>query len=385
MLAVLMTSPRRTAPAHYSLAAVQESMPLGWTAIQVDAALSLVKQGPRFDKKSVSECGAVPVLDQTVDGILGFHNGPPGVVATTEDPVVTFANHTCNLRMMDIGFSSIQNVFVFRGKVGVSDTLFLYYWLQGRISSTEYKGFFPTLRSMWLPLPPLDEQRRISGVLGALDDLIEVNRGLAQDCEHLAQVLVSRVSGQVTLSTFTTWGGLSTIKPDGTVDHYSLPAFDDGRTAERVDGGTIKSNKQRIDKPCVLVARLNPHIPRVWMVYPDEFVTSVASTEFVSVKGDAVPQEVVYAVCSSPEFLRQMSGLVTGTTGSHQRVDKDALTGVPVPDVRTLEPNVIEAITQLIRQAHALRVEIRDLAATRDELLPLLMSGRVRVSEAVAA
>ena len=39
------------------------------------------------------------------------------------------------------------------------------------------------------PLPPLPEQQRIAGVLGAFDDLIETNRRLAQHQEELAQAL----------------------------------------------------------------------------------------------------------------------------------------------------------------------------------------------------
>lgn len=234
-------------------------------------------------------------------------------------------------------------------------------------------------------LPSIDEQRRIAGVLGALDDIIEVNRGLARDCEQLAQSLAASSPTTTSLSTFTTWGGFSAVKPVGLVEHYSLPAFDAGRNAERVDGSSIKSNKQRIVDPCVLVARLNPHIPRVWMVYPESSVSSLASTEFVPISSNAVSNEAVYAVCSAPAFLEQMKGLVTGTTGSHQRVDKHALTSVEVPDVRTLSVEKLDAIALLVKQAHALRVEISELAKTRDELLPPLMSGRVRVTEPVVA
>ena len=38
-------------------------------------------------------------------------------------------------------------------------------------------------------LPPLDEQRRIAGILGALDDKIELNRRMSQTLEAMAQAL----------------------------------------------------------------------------------------------------------------------------------------------------------------------------------------------------
>ncbi|PTW91050.1 type I restriction enzyme S subunit [Microbacteriaceae bacterium MWH-Ta3] len=288
-----------------------------------------------------------------------------------------------------------QRLFALRGKPDLLDNGYLRYFLASsvgqerlneRSTGTTVVGIRQAeLLKVLVPVPSLDEQRRIAGVLGALDDLIDVNRALAGDCERLARLLASTASATTTLSSFTTWGGLSTVKPAGTVDHYSLPAFDDEQTPERLDGSLIKSNKQQISQPCVLVARLNPHIPRVWMVYPNTAVSSLASTEFVPICAAGVPNEVVYAVCSAPTYLEQMNGLVTGTTGSHQRVDKDALTSVEVPDVRTLPAANLEAIALLVKQAHALRVEIRELSSTRDELLPLLMSGRMRVTEEVAA
>lgn len=250
--------------------------------------------------------------------------------------------------------------------------------------STQPKLTAGNLARIPLQVPGLDEQRRIAGVLGAMDDLIEVNEGLARDCEALAQSLAATPEKMTPLSAFTKWGGLSTMKPSGLVAHYSLPAFDDGRQPELVDGSSIKSNKQKLDSPCVLVSRLNPHIPRVWMAYPESEVTSLASTEFVPIFGDGVENEVVYATCSAASYLDSLGGLVTGTTGSHQRVDKDALTSVVVPDVRTLDARISEAIRDLIRQAQACREEMRDLSAARDELLPLLMSGRVRVGELAA-
>ncbi len=240
------------------------------------------------------------------------------------------------------------------------------------------------IRDFKFPLPPLTVQRRIAGVLGALDDLIETNQQLSRQCEALAQVLAAGSPESTPLSSFATWGGFATVRPSGSVDHFSLPAFDDGKSPDRTNGSTIKSNKQRIDQDCVLVARLNPHIPRVWMVYPNTTTTSLASTEFVPILGDGVPSELIYAVCSAPEYLRQMNALVSGTTGSHQRVDKDALTSVVVPDVRRLTIEHRDAIVSLVREAHACRQAMRELAGARHELLPLLLSGRVSVS-AVAA
>ena len=50
----------------------------------------------------------------------------------------------------------------------------------------------PDFYAMPLSLPPLDEQRRIVGVLGALDDKIELNERLAGRCRGLADLAFQR-------------------------------------------------------------------------------------------------------------------------------------------------------------------------------------------------
>jgi type I restriction enzyme S subunit len=235
------------------------------------------------------------------------------------------------------------------------------------------------LESLLIPLPPLDEQRRIAEVLGALDDLIDTNERLADQLMELARTLTRGASESVVpLIELAEIAPFRTVTPIGGTAHYSLPAFDNGAMPECLDGGGIKSNKILIESSVTLISRLNPHIPRVWAVYPDADVMNVASTEFVPVRGVGVSTEEVYAVVSSDAYLAQLSSRVTGTTGSHQRVDKRALLDLSVPDLRLLQPDVRVAIREVVQEAHASRVICAKLRRTRDELLPLLMSGKVR-------
>jgi type I restriction enzyme S subunit len=75
---------------------------------------------------------------------------------------------------------------------------------------------------------------------------------------------------------------------------------------------------------------------------------------------------------------------VTGTTGSHQRVDKAAVLKLVVPDVRGLTKLTRKHIVSLVHMAQASRDEIAELTRTRDGLLALLMSGKVRVADVEA-
>lgn len=88
---------------------------------------------------------------------------------------------------------------VIHGKNGVADTGFLYYWLaQPRVYNflhalgAQQAATYPAVsdndvRALEISLPPLEEQERIAGVLGAYDDLIAVNErrmALLEEAAH---------------------------------------------------------------------------------------------------------------------------------------------------------------------------------------------------------
>ena len=79
------------------------------------------------------------------------------------------------------------------------DSKYLYYWFLSpigkmnidskAIGSTQKALTIETLSKFEITLPPLEEQRRIAGILGAIDDKIENNRRINTNLELQAQVL----------------------------------------------------------------------------------------------------------------------------------------------------------------------------------------------------
>ncbi|MBW2123472.1 MAG: restriction endonuclease subunit S [Deltaproteobacteria bacterium] len=177
-------------PAFDSAEDIEEDLiPEGWQVKQIEDLYHQLPIGKRFDKKSASSSGTVPVIDQSANGVIGWHDESPGIMASQESPVVTFANHTCEMRLMRRPFSVIQNVFPLVGKEGVCDTRFLYYGTKGRVHLEEYKGHYPDFRRKWILVPPLPEQRAIAHILGTLDDKIELNRRMNRTLEAIAQAI----------------------------------------------------------------------------------------------------------------------------------------------------------------------------------------------------
>ncbi|QNI70306.1 restriction endonuclease subunit S [Cyanobium sp. NS01] len=163
--------------------------PEGWSTCQIEHIFEKLEIGKRFDQKTSFPSGKIPVIDQSAYGFVGYHDEEPGVVAAKTSPVITFANHTCEMRVMRRPFSVIQNVFPMVGRPGVCETLFFYYSTKGRVHLEEYKGHYPDFRRLWINLPPLAEQKAIAAVLGALDDKIELNRRMNATLEAMARAL----------------------------------------------------------------------------------------------------------------------------------------------------------------------------------------------------
>jgi type I restriction enzyme S subunit len=244
-----------------------------------------------------------------------------------------------------------------------------------------------TMPDWEIEIPDLEEQHAVGAVLGALDDKIAANERAVHVAEALMLAAVESVPESTRLSELA--GQLtSSRKPEDFADcvaHFSLPAFDGGAVPEIVNGRTVKSNKFELSEPCVLFAKLNPRIPRIWNVcrLPEEM--SLASTEFVVLAPIDVDTSVLWATLCQPSISEELRQKVAGTSGSHQRIRPQELLGVQVRDVRKLDGNLASLVADLGQVCYESRKESRDLARTRDELLPLLMSGKAWVKDAEAA
>lgn len=271
------------------------------------------------------------------------------------------------------------------------DVRFGYYFLQTvPLAEMNNDSAVPGLNrgeaeSLPVRIPELSKQKLISRLLGSLDDKIAANRATASLSRLLIRSIAEGLEKQTPLAEFAVRNKRS-LNPskmsDELVLHFSIPRFDAGSPIiEPADA--IKSSKIVVQQPSVLVSKLNPETPRVWSVpRPSVDFVSLASTEFISLEPDQITQSQLYAATLHPDFHQQLASLVGGTSKSHQRVKPDEMLQCLVPDVRELSDDqirLLETLSQLEAQAVQ---EMGTLAKTRDELLPLLMSGKITVKEA---
>lgn len=279
-------------------------------------------------------------------------------------------------------------------------------------------------------MPPLSIQLEIASLLGALDDRIALLRETNATLEAMAKALfkswfvdfdpvhANAGTRAATLpaelqalfpSTFTdTPQGLvpegwrmgvvgdvvqqkkGSVNPlqatERLFEHYSLPAFDNNQIPVLEQGEQIKSNKTPLPSNAVLLSKLNPHIPRVWL--PFEYGDSaVCSTEFLAYSPiNGASKEFIYTLFTSVNFLMNLRQLVTGTSNSHQRVKPDHVLGlelvIPSKGILAEFENAVKPLFARIGQN---RQQAQTLATLRDTLLPRLISGQLRLPDAEAA
>lgn len=169
--------------------------------------------------------------------------------------------------------------------------------------------------------------------------------------------------------------------PDATFEHYSLPAYDSRQEPALDPGITIKSNKVPLPAGAVMLSKLNPEIPRVWIPNDHAGVPQVASTEFLVFKPKpGCGRGLLYFMLCDPTVRQVLEGMVTGTSKSHQRISPPALLQTNLIVGQPEAFAAFHVITEpMLRRILALRAENRTLAETRDYLLPRLISGEVRV------
>jgi Type I restriction modification DNA specificity domain len=239
------------------------------------------------------------------------------------------------------------------------------------------------LRDVSVSAVAAHERQPIAELLGALDDKIAANERVIETAESLMAATAESVPERVPLRSLASRSTafLSLGDFDEAIAHFSLAAFDAGAAPRVVNADSLKSGKYLLSEPCVLFSKLNPRIPRIWNVVTLPSEMALASPEFVVLRPDGVDGSALWAALRQPEVTARLQHQAVGTAGSRQRIQPGDLLDIAVRDVRRLSPAASQRIVSLGALSHTRRAENLRLAAFRDTLLPLLMSGKIRVGE----
>ena len=248
------------------------------------------------------------------------------------------------------------------------------------------------LRNYVVDLPPLDEQRRIAGVLGALDDKIESNLRTISLSESLILAHFSSLFNSGPVSAGTALSDLMDVNPRYSLKRENL-AIKVSMQDIPSDSPVINTHAvmpvgagSRFSNGDVLFARISPCLENGKTAIVDFLSSSevgFGSTEFIvlSPRGE-ISTTWIYALARDPNFREACRQAMSGSSG-RQRLSADFFSRYTIATPK--ESDLVafnEATMPLLTFMGARRDENQRLAPLRDALLPELMSGRMRVDEA---
>ena len=294
---------------------------------------------------------------------------------------------------------------VVRGIAGRSLSEFAYYLLRTADlrshlianmngSSGRQRVQADALRNYVVDLPSIDEQRRIAGVLGALDDKIESNLRVRNLCRDLGGNLVA-----------------DTVRsaPSTQLEHYaaSISRGVTPRYYKDEDASPVLVLNQK----CIRDGWVTPELARLMIPRAREKSQAIARLDdlLVNSTGQGTLGRVarwdsddpiyvdshVTVVKADPRRIYpvlmpylvfplqdEIEHMATGSTGQTE-LSPSRLAQLNVPLLSLEEQRPLSArLVALEAQAYYCQVQSLKLTELRDALLPELMSGRMRVDEA---
>lgn len=308
-----------------------------------------------------------------------------------------------------------QRLFCLRGRQGVLHSGYLYYALQteqvqtdliGRSTGTTVFGIRQSaLLKLVIPAPSYPKQQAIAAILGALDDKIAANDRITQSSLELAKAIFKREQGagsweRVTLADACRSGwlqlgdgyrtkrsehgepGLRILRAGDVTGDSIYPAGKDFVSAEfraaigpkaSQPGDVVLTTKGTVGRVAVVPPGMeqvvySPQLCYFRVLDPTHLAPGFLAAWF---RGDDVQRQAEVRM-----FKSDMAPYI-----NLKDIQSMTMPLAPPTDQRRIgeSQSALERVTQAVLHENSI------LARTRDELLPLLMSGKVSVHDAERA
>ncbi|WP_197031053.1 restriction endonuclease subunit S [Methylobacterium sp. 10] len=354
--------------------------------------IKVQKRKSKFKTNEYLDSGSISIIDQGTSAIAGYTNELERAY-DGDLPVVIFGDHTCSLKYVDFKFAIGADGTQILRPIESLDTRYMYYALHTtELQQYGYQRHFKLLKECEIAVPPIEDQRRIASILAAYDDLIQVNRRRAVLLEDMARSLFEewfvrfRIQGHENVAMVDTPDGLvpegwNTLKVGSVLRKFrraervqrqdyipggAIPCIDQG--AEFI-GGYTDNNDALIDDPLPLCV-FGDHT-RILKFVTFPFASGADGTQLLYPIDGISPEYLYHSICridlSNQHYAR------------HFKFLKEKC--IVVPPAHLID-RFTRAAKPLMEQVQNFRFQNRALAASRDLLLPRLISGQLSVAEA---
>lgn len=318
----------------------------------------------------------------------------------------------------EVGFGSTEYI-VFRNIEGVTDSKFVYYFVTSPWfreiaiksmvgSSGRQRVQQSVLENLEVTLSPLEEQRRIAGILGSLDDKIELNRRINANLEAQAQALfrswfvdfepfrdgpfVDSELGKIPqgwkiccvedLASYMVSGGtpksLDSSYYNGDIRWFTTKELKDGflfDSEKHISETALKNSAAKLlpENTVLMAIYASPTVGRLGIL-------TAESTYNQAAVGIIAKKEIGYAFLYLL-LLSERTNLNNLASGAAQQnlnvgIVKRYRVLVPTIDILNSFNEIVNPIFTTIKNNTA---QIHNLSALRDTLLPKLMAGEIKI------
>ena len=302
----------------------------------------------------------------------------------------------------EVGFGSTEYI-VFRAIDGISDADFLYYLICSPFvrnpaiksmvgSSGRQRVQVDVVADLNVKIPTIEKQRKIGGILKALDDKIELNNKINNNLEQQAQAIFSNEF--LTLKTLPDgWQQASLID---IADYLNGLAMQKYRPADDETGIPVLKIKELRQDCCDDNSELcSQNIKSEYIIHNGDVIFSWSGSLLVDFwcGGICGLNQHLFKVTSNKydkwfyyawtkHHLDRFIAVAADKATTMGHIKRDELSKAEVLIPNEADYKRIGALLQPIYDLIiANRIENKKLAETRDTLLPKLMSGEIDISE----
>lgn len=168
-------------------------VPKGWEWLKIENIISRLKNKQKINKNNISDIGNIPVFEQGQNILMGYHSDNPAFIATPQDPIFIFGDHTCMTHISTKPFSIYQNVIPIKGKD--IPTLWVYLAVKDKQKFQEYRRHWMEfiIKEICLPNRDLIEHfvELVTHLFEKKDAIYEQNKILRKVRDELLPKLLS--------------------------------------------------------------------------------------------------------------------------------------------------------------------------------------------------
>lgn len=370
-------------------------MKTNWPIEKFENCIESVKYTTKIPSKDYKETGKFPIISQEEDLISGFWDDEVDVYKI-EKPIVIFGDHTKVIKYIDFDFVlGADGVKILQPKDFLDAKFFMYFLKNANIKSLGYARHYRLLKELNVPLPPLEEQKRIVIVLDKKFAQIETLKTVAeknlQNAKQLFQAELEKAFSNLQYATVqikdittkigsgaTPKGGKTSYVEEGislirSMNVYPFK-FEYENLAHITDQQAKELQNVEIKQKDVLFNITGASIARCCVV-PDD-VLPARVNQHVSIlrcKGEIINPNYLCSIMNSPKSQKILLGI--GEAGStRQALTKSDLENftIPLPPLEE-QKRIVAHLDSLSEKVHQLEEIYTKQLADCDELKQSLL------------